>query len=502
MKKIPNLHIVLFAIYPLIALRNFNIVYVNLGSTLRSVGISLICASLLWGLVNLVLKNRARAGFLTTLLVILFFSYGHVYHQFQSIFGIPIRHSFLSLFFLGLFILSAIVVLKLKQTDGLSLFLNVTGAVLLSFALIQSASYDLRSYQANSKARLEREKLLFTQSTENTSQQKMPDIYLIILDAHTRSDVLQQKYDLDNSNFIQALTEAGFYVAECSQSNYMITRYSLTSLMNMDYLQNFTDMQSMPDLKESTVNQTLQSLGYVTIGFENRAGDHLDLDEDIVLSRNKLAIGSVDLTGGLNEFEAELFQTTFLKIFYDIPQLIPGFDPARLEQTEYNEHYLQTLFILEELSRIPEIAGPKFVFAHILVPHTPYIFTPDGKFHMHTDEIAGYRNNVQFVDNRILPVIQAILAKSKIPPVILIQGDHGPIGNKVAPEDRMSILNAYYVDTTTREALYASITPVNSFRVVFNHYFDFEFPLFEDVSYYAKDALEFTPESIIPNNCN
>jgi hypothetical protein len=281
----------------------------------------------------------------------------------------------------------------------------------------------------------------------------------------------------------------------------MITRYSLTSLMNMDYLQNFTDMQSMPDLKESAVNQTLRSLGYITVGFENRAGDHLDLDEDILLSRNKLALGSVDFTGGPNEFEAELIQTTFLKLFYDIPQLIPGFNPARLEQTEYNEHYLQTLYILDELKRVPDLSGPKFVFAHILVPHKPYIFTPEGKFRMNPDEISGYRDNVQFVDRQILPVVREIIANSEVPPIIIIQGDHGPIGVKVAPEDRMSILNAYFVNAQTKTSLYESVTPVNSFRVIFNNYFGFELPLLEDISYYAKNASEFTPESLIPNTC-
>jgi hypothetical protein len=249
------------------------------------------------------------------------------------------------------------------------------------------------------------------------------------------------------------------------------------------------------------VNQTLKSLGYITVGFENRAGDHLDLDEDILLSRSKLALGSVDLAGGPNEFEAELFQTTFLKLFYDIPQLIPGFNPARLEQTEYNEHYLQTLYILDELKHVPEISGPKFVFAHILVPHSPYIFTPDGKFHMNPDEKSGYRDNVLFVDGQILPVVREIIEKSKMPPVIIIQGDHGPIGTKVAPEDRMSILNAYFVNAETKKFLYESITPVNSFRVIFNRYYGFELPLLEDISYHAKNASEFTPESIISNSC-
>lgn len=477
-----NVHPFLFAIYPIIALRNFNIIYVDLISIVRSVGISLLLTSLLWLLLRLFVGKADKTGLMTTLAVILFFSYGHIYLQFQVAFGRAIRHSYLILIFGAIFVLLSVLALRLQNTQGIRQFLTVTGFLLLGFSILQSASYDVLSSRANAQARLERDLVPASQMIDTTGEHVLPDIYLIILDAHTRSDVLRNRYNHDSSDFIRGLTDLGFYVADCSQSNYMITRYSLTSLMNMDYLQNFTDMQSMPDLKESVVNRTLRSLGYITVGFENRAGDHLDLDEDILLSRNRLALGSLDLADGPNEFEAELFQTTFLKLFHDIPQLIPGFNPARLEQTEYNEHYLQTLYILDELKRVPDLSGPKFVFAHILVPHTPYIFTPDGKFRTNPDEISGYRDNVRFVDGQILPVVREIIASSKTPPVIIIQGDHGPIGTRVAPEDRMSILNAYFVNAETKSFLYGSVTPVNSFRVIFNAYFGFELSLLEDVS--------------------
>jgi hypothetical protein len=48
----------------------------------------------------------------------------------------------------------------------------------------------------------------------------------------------------------------------------------------------------------------------------------------------------------------------------------------------------------------------------------------------------------------------------------------------------MKILNAYYLagDNST---VYASITPVNSFRLVFNQVFDGSLPLLEDESYFS-----------------
>ena len=64
-----------------------------------------------------------------------------------------------------------------------------------------------------------------------------PDIYYIILDAYGRSDVLQTTYGIDNSVFLSQLQELGFYVAECSMSNYAQTELSLSSSLNLNYLQ-------------------------------------------------------------------------------------------------------------------------------------------------------------------------------------------------------------------------------------------------------------------------
>jgi hypothetical protein len=66
---------------------------------------------------------------------------------------------------------------------------------------------------------------------------------------------------------------------------------------------------------------------------------------------------------------------------------------------------------------------------------------------------------------------------------------------------RMSILNAYYVNEETKKDLYETITPVNSFRIIFNHYFGTNYPLLEDLSYHAYGEAEFTPEYLIPNTC-
>lgn len=310
---------------------------------------------------------------------------------------------------------------------------------------------------------------------------------------------MKEVFNYDNSDFIQQLKAMGFYVADCSQSNFPITRFSLTSSMYMDYLQNFiNDSDVFPTLQLSTVNQTLKSLGYTTIAFENHINDHFSLKEDIHLARNRNGLNWENLTQGPNEFESELIDTTAMRIFIDMPQLAPW---LKLQNAEYAEHYLQSKYILSEMPKIPEMSGAKFVFVHLLVPHDPYIFDQDGNYQLTGNTIAGYRANVDFLDHQMPAILQQIIDKSEIPPIIIVHGDHGPAIKREMRSTRMSILNAYYVNAEAQAMLYDSISPVNSFRVVLDTYFGKDYPLLPDESYYAYKKDQFTADYMVLNTC-
>lgn len=498
MKKVLlNIYPLLFAAYPVFALRNQNLVYVNINAIIRSLLISFLITAILLLLFKLIIKDWNKARLIATLIITLLFSYGHIYMQFEQLFE-GFRHRYLAIIYLLTLILLSASLLRLQNIQPINQFLANFSLILLILALGQSLIYDLSLYKTAAKAENElHDRTAFT----NQLSADLPDIYLIILDGYTRADVLKDEYDFDNSDFTGNLSELGFYVAECSQSNYPITKYSLSSVMNADYLQNYSNIEMLPPLKSSFVNQTLQKLGYTTIAFENSATGHFDLLEDIHISRNQQALGLVDLAGGPNEFEAELLKTTLFKLFYDMPQLIPGLTLTDIQQAEHNEHYRQTLFILDELENIPQMSGQNFVFAHILVPHPPYIFAPSGKFQWTDNKRSGYISNVEFINAHLFPVIKTIIEKSDIHPIIIIQGDHGAFGSAITPQMRLSILNAYYLNTESKAALYSTITPVNSFRIIFNHYFDSDFPLLDDISYFMNKPDQFTQDNIIKNNC-
>ncbi len=83
------------------------------------------------------------------------------------------------------------------------------------------------------------------------------------------------------------------------------------------------------------------------------------------------------------------------------------------------------------------------------------------------------------------------LEKSTTPPIIIIQGDHGFWTGTNLP-----ILNAYYLPGDAADALYPTISPVNSFRLIFDHYFGTDLGLLEDASYLVKDIEQPVEEQL------
>jgi hypothetical protein len=164
-------------------------------------------------------------------------------------------------------------------------------------------------------------------------------------------------------------------------------------------------------------------------------------------------------------------------------------------------------YVFDKLAEIPKLKEPTFVFAHILIPHEPYVFDRNGNFLTKKEAIKrsrtlNYVDQVIFGNKKTQVTIDKLLSGSPRPPIILLQGDEGPWPIRFELEEetfnwrhasvaelreKMRILNAYYLPQVDRSALYPSITPVNSFRLVFNLYFGEHFELLPDESYAFVD---------------
>jgi hypothetical protein len=349
-------------------------------------------------------------------------------------------------------------------------------------------------------------------SLKRTPGKPLPDIYYIILDMYARDDVLDKEFQLDNRPFLSGLEQLGFTVANCIQSNYTQTELSLASSMNMNYLDTldnhyqsgYIDRTGLPPLfKSSVVRRSLAALGYKTVDFQTEYPFINMTDADIYLSMSSNGLEYLQNSLGANPFETMLLNTTAGLVFTSFNSPDRSYIDNLLDSPS-KEQIARELFLLSTLPEVPRYPSPKFVYAHILIPHGPMVFGPNGpldpKDFLPVDEnnnmktqdfIDAYRNQVEYIDNRLLPILSTIIQNSKTPPIIIVQGDH-------RPWTRPEILNAYYLPGDGAKGLYPSISPVNSFRYIFNTYFGTNYPLLLDHSYSTNDYDPFA-HTLYPN---
>ncbi len=503
MKTAPRLpwHPWLFAVYPVAWLYAHNIAEASFADFGRIACFSLLGAAAIFGAAWLAWRQAHRAALAASLTLIFFFSYGHLYNYLEgsNLFGLMIgRHRILAPLWGSLFLAVCWRLLRRSQTaHAWTTPLNLIAAVLLALPLAQIGSAGLRSlWQRPTAAAPEQ-----TSALRLPAGQSAPDIYYLILDGYARDDVLRKYYQLDNTAFLNELRRLGFFVAECSQSNYAQTQLSLASALNLNYLDALgsqftpgnTSHAGLSELiQHSAVRSLLKSLGYEFIAFDSGYDPTRILDADVYLS------ASADR--GLSDFDNLFLRTTAARLLSEGVALLNL--PPDWEQRD-QAHRQRILFTLDNLTTLPQRPGPKFVFAHLIIPHWPHVFGPDGQpVHVHPDSVSGYRDQVIFINKRIAPILAELIAASHPAPIILLQGDHGSVIE--APERRMSILSAYYLPGDAGKALNRSISPVNSFRVVFNQFFSGNFSLLPDIGYYSVYDRPYEYR-VIPNDrpgCN
>jgi len=482
----------LIAAYAPLALYAANASEVAVRVILRPLLFTLALTGLLLVLGRLLMKSWQRSGLATSLFLLLFFSYGHLYNALKAALSLQIlaRHRIVGPIFLlvlisGLFLL----VRKVPCPKSLSVIANTVAALLLAMPLLGTIGSNLTSVNgANLDSRSPLQLPIL-----DPSHEALPSVYYIVLDAYMRSDALERDLGYDNSEFVAALEQLGFYVPACTRTNYDFTMGSLTATLNMDYLDtlrteldanSLQNMHSVTLIKQSRVRFALQSLGYRTVAFDSgyEWSRIRDADAYLALGKDNLAIQS------LLPFETMFIKSTALRLFTDYT-ILADQGIFNLPVSQFNVHINLERFILSTLPDLANDPAPKFVFVHILIPHWPYVFLPDGSIRDDPTYLTGedlpptlrdrgYLDSVQFINAQMLTILKRIIDDSPTPPVIVIMGDHG-----LSDDNRTQNFAAIYLPNSEPSSLYPAITPVNYFRVVFNTIFNTDLPLLPDITY-------------------
>ena len=434
-------------------------------------------------------KNLHKSGLFTSLIILSFFSYGFLFNKINAIIGnifnFVIPHWIFLIPFLVIIILGFIYCLKTKlKLNNITTILNV-----MTITFIVVLSFQLLDYNFNPNYIFEDDIDVSTEFNLTNDLEEYPDIYYIILDAYAGEGILQNTFNYDNYEFIDFLNNNGFHTLQETQSNYPISFLSLSSSLNMQYVNFYADEVGIDSqdrrlpynlFHNNRVMQILESNGYSTINFDSNWGP-----------TNKLEIANQNLCEQEPFINSEIFvmvmSNTILK-------------PVYLDIFLQNDRE-RIMCIFSELPEIQfKSKTPIFAFAHIMLPHEPYVWGPNGE-HKKIDTLnmltiegdkSGYVDQLIFTNKMVQKMIEEIL-DSERQKIIIIQSDHGssypwdwknPTDKMIY--DRMFNINYILLPDNNEEILYDSITPVNVFRVLFNTYFNTNFEILEDRVFFSE----------------
>jgi len=497
----------MFAIYPIIFLFSVNVDSVFPEEIIFPLFLVIVVTFLIWITLGHLLKSRIKSGFIVSSGLVLFFTYGHIYIWLDELQKTDLSH--LVVIIPGLVILalgSYFFIRTKKSLNNPTKIVNVIAASLVIISLLGSGEYLFTETPSNeilSEGPLER-------TIIHSSEENFPDVYYIILDSYAGSESLQRFLNYDNSEFTDFLINKEFYISAESYSNYRHTKISIPTTLNMNYLDKISEIRGidytngLEIIKISRDNEVLKnfkSKGYTTYAIEagSMPTNNMKNIDFRLCVKNHLSV---------SDFDIMLIQTSIL-------------NPIHVELFS-DEQRDRILCGFTELSKMAlRDDAPKFVFAHLMIPHQPYLFGANGeqinpKHLTLNDKGKGvwnadlYLEQLKFANLKMKEVISK-LTNTNNPPVIIIQSDHGMRG--IETQDTFEYeyvlrsfnnFKAYYFPKVGQNIEFETTTPINSFRVLFNLYFDDEYDILEDRIYLAplNHPSQFTDitKKLIKNN--
>lgn len=466
LKRYP-FHSFLIGIYIIsfIYVRNFTQLSVWMG--MRSVVVSLLIAGFIFSVSYLLFRSSRKAGIFTTIFIAGFFTYGVVYEKLEELYfkgywPLAHIHRFVILAYFIFFLVVFLIFFKSKRPHhNVNYTLNI---FVLAVFLINAGIGVINSL--GKKKEVDHNPFLLTDMKRGPASYKgsMPDVYYIILDGYARQDILRKYYGPQYDVLYDYLRAKGFYVADSSKCNYFTTVTSLSSSLNLDYI----------DLKKSNVNILLNE-NLVTYLFRQNKYRVVNIESGYAITHNLKFSNKTIEVKGLNEFETRLMELTVFRL-----DNVLGF-------TSFTRLKSQ----LGRLQLVTDEPGPKFSFIHIVAPHPPFVVDSNGKRVFRTslsdmgwEPRKDYAEQLKYVSKRTIDFLEYIQHHSSVPPIIILQSDHGPWithnDSRQVYDARAGILNAYKLPDTLKSGLYPSITPVNTFRLISSGLFGYNLPLLKD----------------------
>jgi hypothetical protein len=322
-----------------------------------------------------------------------------------------------------------------------------------------------------------------------------PNMYVLLLDAYPRADVLRSIYDFDNAAFLESLASRDFHVATDSRSNYWFTSLSLATLFYGKELEAVPDFERViSGREEPRPSWRIALSANPMFEFLHRRGYRIAASAS---GWSDVDLRSADIwldSGSISNFESSLLRSTFIADVMDV--VAPAFYPDQKRD--------RIDFAFRAVEDIASRHGPPtFTWIHVPAPHPPVALAADGTvvtwpnadaFFGVTVEQMGidaeeyerrFTEQLAYVNSRILESVD-VITREDPGAVVIVMSDHGP-GN---PEDSGETIdygarlhNLFAARTPGHEPFSETVTPINVLRVLCNTYFGTDLAVSPDTSY-------------------
>jgi len=435
-----------------IILKNYDeLIFQDILISLTFVAISIIS----WIVITKIIKNANKAALITGVGTAFFFYFGYLQDALDGImvFDVPInKTSILVGISIIIFITSIIYFIKSRNNFQLPVKIaNVFAITLILFSLVQFV-------------------------IPGALAEEQPNVYHIILDEYTDNEIMMKKFSHDNQEFLKFLSQNEFYMPTKSFSTFESTLDELNVILNMDYpkergwvsdnYQPIIDNQVMAIFSD-------QNYSVIETNSMMRWKNFSDVDA-------RLCYGA----SIYSEFLDQVLRKSIIKYFLEQHHDNTRRDVIRCTFSELNQLALES-------------TGPKYVFSHIYVPHPPFIFGPNGENVIPDhNEISGlqswenpdgYINQFIYATDQVRIVINNIVQNDPTA-IIILQGDTGTFTgiedlSKRKMNDIYQAHSILYAVRMPEVNNLENVWPVNTYRILFNNYFNMDYEYIEQRSY-------------------